>query len=141
MVAPIDMLLARLDSMKGTGRRKCMARTLTREDKTPILPTCGLEDVRFTWMKGNCNLLAADMSKITIQLNLDEQQANKYPQRLTNQYEVTMADLGDSDRYRKVPAGQRSSKALPDLPCLAEICCTRCELKKQLDTGAVERAQ
>ena len=81
------------------------------------------------------------MSKITIQLELDEQQAKKYLQWLTSQYEVTMADLWYSDRYRNVPASQRGPKVLQDLPYLAGICRTRCELKKQLDTDAVERAQ
>jgi hypothetical protein len=84
--------------------------------------------------------MAADMSKKNIQLNHVEQQANEYRQRLTNQYEVAMADLGDSCRFRKVPAGQRGSKALPDVPYLAEISCMACEFKKQLDTNSVERA-
>ncbi|MCH4878886.1 hypothetical protein EQV97_16025 [Pseudomonas sp. TMW22090] len=81
------------------------------------------------------------MSKITIQLNMDEQQSKKYPHRLSNQYEVTMATLWYSGRYRKVPTGQRSSEVPPDLPYLAATCRTRCEFKKQLDTNSVERAR
>lgn len=81
------------------------------------------------------------MSKITIQLNLDEHQVKPCPHRLTTQHEVTMAILWYSGHHRKVPTGQRGSKVLLDLPYLAGTCRTRCELKKQLDTSAVERAQ
>lgn len=37
MPAPIDVLLSRLDGVKATGRGKWMARTPTREDRTPSL--------------------------------------------------------------------------------------------------------
>ncbi len=37
MPAPIDLVLSRLDGVKATGRGKWMARTPTREDKTPSL--------------------------------------------------------------------------------------------------------
>lgn len=79
------------------------------------------------------------MSKITIQLKLNEQQSKKYLQWLTNQYEVTMANLWDFYRDRRVPAGQRGSNALPDVPYLAETCRTRGQLKKQIGTNAMER--
>lgn len=46
MPAPIDVLLMRLDGVKATGRGKWMARTPTREDKTPSLSVRELEDGR-----------------------------------------------------------------------------------------------
>ncbi|AWY43729.1 hypothetical protein DKY63_28930 [Pseudomonas putida] len=79
------------------------------------------------------------MSNITIQLELNEQQAKQYLQWLNSQYDTTMADIWYSDRYRNVPSAQRAPKVLHDVPHLAGICRTRNELKKQL--GAVERAQ
>lgn len=72
------------------------------------------------------------MSKITIKLELDEQQAQVYLLWLTSQYEVTMADIWYSDRYRDVPTGQRGQKVLADFPHLAGIGKTRTELKKHL---------
>lgn len=81
------------------------------------------------------------MSNITIQLELNQQQAKQYLQWLNSQYDTTMADVWYSDRYRNVPAGERGPKVLQDLPYLAGICRTRCELKKQLNPDAVERAQ
>jgi hypothetical protein len=72
------------------------------------------------------------MSKITIKLELDEQQAKHYLLWLTSQYEVTMADVWYSDRYRHVPSGKRAPRVLEDIPHLAGICRTRTELKKQL---------
>ena len=81
------------------------------------------------------------MSKITIKLELDEQQAKKYLQWLDSQYNVTMADVWYSDRYRNVPSGKRAPKVLEDLPYLAGICKTRSELKKQLVVAVAEHAQ
>lgn len=37
MPAPIDLVLSRLDGVKATGRGKWMARTPTRDDRTPSL--------------------------------------------------------------------------------------------------------
>lgn len=81
------------------------------------------------------------MSNITIQLELNEQQAKQYLQWLNSQYDTTMADIWYSDRYRNVPSAQRAPKVLQDVPHLAGICRTRSELKKQLGAVAVERAQ
>lgn len=81
------------------------------------------------------------MSKITIQLKLSEQQAKNYLQWRTSQDEATMADLWNSDRYRKAPVGQRGPKVIEDQPFLAGVCCTACEYKKQFDTNALERAR
>lgn len=72
------------------------------------------------------------MRKVTIKFELEEPQAKHFLQWLTNQYEITMADLWYSDRYRHVPSGQRAPKVLEDLPHLAGICKTRTEIKKQL---------
>lgn len=46
MPAPIDVLLSRLYGVKATGRSKWMARTPTREDKTPSLSIRELDDGR-----------------------------------------------------------------------------------------------
>ena len=81
------------------------------------------------------------MSNITLQLELNQQQAEQYLQWLNSQYDTTMADVWYSDRYRNVPRGQRATKVLQDIPHLAGICRTRSELKKQLGANAVERAQ
>lgn len=81
------------------------------------------------------------MSNITIHLELNQQQAEQYLRWLNSQYDTTMADVWYSDRYRNVPRGQRAPKVLQDIPHLAGICRTRIELKKKLDSNAVERAQ
>jgi len=96
---------------------------------------------RSAWVRGNCIPLVAEMSNITIQLKLDEQQAKQYLQWLNSQYDTTMAEVWYSDRYRYVPSGQRAPKVMLDLPHLAGICRTRSELKKQLDACATERAK
>lgn len=72
------------------------------------------------------------MRTVTIKLELNEPQAKHFLVWLTTQYEVTMADLWYSDRYRNVPSGQRAPQVLEDLPHLAGICKTRTELKRQL---------
>ncbi|MHB0782016.1 hypothetical protein [Pseudomonas putida] len=58
------------------------------------------------------------MSKITLQIELDEQQAKHYLQWLSSQYNLTMADVWYSDRYRNVPSGERGPKVLADVPHL-----------------------
>ena len=80
------------------------------------------------------------MSNITIQLELNQQQAEQYLLWLNSQYDTTMADVWYSDRYRNVPSAQRAPKVLKDIPHLAGICRTRSELKKQLGANTVERA-
>lgn len=85
--------------------------------------------------------MVTNMSKITLKLELDEQQAKDYLLWLNGQYEVTMADIWHSDIYRNVPSGQRAPKVLEDLPFLAGICKTRTELKKQLVVTAMGHVQ
>lgn len=94
---------------------------------------------RSAWVRGNCILPVADMSKITIQLELDEQQAQRYLQWLNSQFDTTMAEVWHSDRYRNVPTGKRGSKVLSDIPYLVGIGRTCRELRKQL-AGNGERA-
>ncbi|GLO54794.1 hypothetical protein PPUJ20066_08300 [Pseudomonas putida] len=96
---------------------------------------------RIAWVRGNCIQSVAEMSKITLQLKLNEQQAKHYLQWLNSQYDTTMAEVWYSDRYRHVPSGERGPRVLLDLPHLAGICRTRSELKKQLDACVTERAQ
>ncbi|RSC26475.1 hypothetical protein EGT09_08620 [Pseudomonas putida] len=80
------------------------------------------------------------MSKITIQLELDEQQAKQYLLWLNAQFDTTMAEVWYSDRYRDVPAGVRAPRVVQDIPHLIGISRTRRELQKQLGATA-ERAQ
>ncbi|MEB3437886.1 hypothetical protein U8291_12715 [Pseudomonas sp. A2] len=81
------------------------------------------------------------MSKITLQIELDEQQAQHYLQWLSSQYNLTMADVWYSDRYRNVPSGERGPKVLADVPHLLGICRTRKALEAQLGTAATERSR
>lgn len=95
---------------------------------------------RSAWVRGNCIPLVAEMSKITLQIELDVLQAKHYLQWLSSQYNLTMADVWYSDRYRNVPTGERAPKVLADVPHLQGICRTRKALEKQLGPVA-ERAQ
>ncbi|MGJ3439602.1 hypothetical protein AAZU54_06325 [Pseudomonas sp. Je.1.5.c] len=81
------------------------------------------------------------MSKITLQFELDVQQAQHYLQWLSSQYNLTMADVWYSDRYRNVPSGQRGPKVLADVPHLLGICRTRKALEEQLSPVVTERVQ
>lgn len=81
------------------------------------------------------------MSKITLQIELDEQQAKHYLQWLCSQYNLTMADVWYSDRYRNVPSGERGPKVLADVPHLQGICRTRKALEAQLSTASTERSR
>ncbi|MNN04951.1 hypothetical protein D3C81_1176920 [compost metagenome] len=81
------------------------------------------------------------MSKITLQIELDEQQAKHYLQWLNSQFNLTMADVWYSDRYRNVPTGERGTKVLADVPHLSGISRTRRALEQQLAVAATERAQ
>lgn len=80
------------------------------------------------------------MTKIIIQLELEEQQAERYLQWLDTQYSTTMAEVWHSDRYRNVPSGERGPKVLRDVPHLVGIGRTCRELKKQLACSG-ERVQ
>ncbi|MFB4400498.1 hypothetical protein [Pseudomonas inefficax] len=80
------------------------------------------------------------MSKITLQIELDELQAKHYLQWLCSQYNLTMADVWYSDRYRNVPTGERGPKVLADVPHLQGICRTRKALEQLLGPVS-ERAQ
>lgn len=81
------------------------------------------------------------MSKITLQIELDEQHAKHYLHWLSSQYNLTMADVWYSDRYRNVPAGERGPKVLADVPHLLGICRTRKALEDKIGQVASERAQ
>lgn len=96
---------------------------------------------RTAWVRGNCIQLVAEMSNITIQLTLDEQQAQQYLQWLAGQYAHAMSEVWYSDRYRNVPAGERGRKVLQDLPHLRGISRTHKALEAQLGTAATERSR
>lgn len=91
--------------------------------------------------KGKLHSIGGDMSKITLQIELDEQQAKHYLQWLNSQFNLTMADVWYSDRYRSVPTGERGPKVLADVPHLSGISRTRRALEQQLAVTATERAQ
>lgn len=91
--------------------------------------------------KGKLHSIGGDMSKITLQIELDEQQAKHYLQWLSSQFNLTMADVWYSDRYRNVPAGERAPKVLADVPHLQGICRTRKALEQKLGPAKAERAQ
>ncbi len=95
---------------------------------------------RTAWVRGNCIYSVANMTRIIIQLELEEQQAERYLQWLNSQYSTTMAEVWHSDRYRHVPSGERGPKVLRDVPHLVGIGRTCRELKKQLENSG-ERAQ
>lgn len=92
------------------------------------------------WVRGNCTLLVADMTNITIQLELNPDQAKHYLAWLNSQYTTTMADVWYSDRYRNVPCGERAPQVMRDVPHLAGISRTKRELEKKLGTADAERA-
>lgn len=91
---------------------------------------------RCAWVRGNCIPLVAEMSKINLQIELDEQQAKHYLQWLESQYTLTMAEVWYSDRYRNVPSGERGPRVLADVPHLQGIFRTRRELERKLATTA-----
>ncbi|MCP3788940.1 hypothetical protein [Pseudomonas sp. N2-11] len=80
------------------------------------------------------------MSKITLQLELDRQQAKHYLLWLNTQFDTTIAEVWYSDRYRDVPVGLRGPRVLRDIPHLVGISRTRRELHRQLaDHGECSR--
>lgn len=91
--------------------------------------------------KGKLHSIGGDMSKITLHIELNEQQAKHYLQWLNSQFNLTMADVWYSDRYRDVPTGKRGPKVLADVPHLSGICRTRKALEQQLAAVTAERAQ
>ena len=96
---------------------------------------------RSAWVRGNCIQLVADMSDITIQITLNEQQAQQYLQWLDSQYTLAMSEVWYSDRYRNVPAGERGKQVMADMPHLRGICRTQKALALQLPAAATERSQ
>ncbi len=96
---------------------------------------------RSAWVRGNCIPLVAEMSNITIQITLDEQQAKQYQLWLAGQFALEMSGVWYSDRYRNVPTGERGRKVLQDVPHLRGICRTRKALEDLLGPVQVERPQ
>lgn len=96
---------------------------------------------RPAWVRGNCIPLVAEMSNITIEITLDEQQAKQYQLWLAGQYSLAMAEVWYSDRYRNVPTGERGRKVLQDLPHLRGISRTSKALESRLGPLPVERPQ
>lgn len=72
------------------------------------------------------------MSSITIQIQLDERQAQAYLRWLVSHYEVAMADVWHSDKYRFVPEGQRGPRVFRDNPHIAGINRTTRALREQI---------
>lgn len=72
------------------------------------------------------------MSRITIQIQLDDRQAQAYLRWLVSQYEVAMADVWHSDKYRFVPEGMRGPSVFRDHPHIAGINRTTRALREQI---------
>ena len=81
------------------------------------------------------------MSKINLQIELDEQQAKHYLQWLDSQYTLALSEVWYSDRYRNVPVGERGKQVMADMPHLRGICRTQKALALQLPSAAAERSQ
>ncbi|MGE8327252.1 hypothetical protein [Pseudomonas urmiensis] len=81
------------------------------------------------------------MNKINLHIELSEQQARHFLLWLDSQFNLTMADVWYSDRYRNVPTGERAPKVLADVPHLSGISRARKALEHQLAVTATERAQ
>lgn len=79
------------------------------------------------------------MTKITIHLELNQEQAKHYLQWLNSQFTTTMADVWYSDRYRNIPCGERAPLVMKDVPHLTGISRTRRELEKQLASSGTEQ--
>jgi hypothetical protein len=76
--------------------------------------------------------MVAQMSDLTLSIQLNRKQAQAYLRYLVSQYEQAMADCWYSDRYREVPEGLRGQRVLQDHPHIAGIGRSARELKRLL---------
>lgn len=73
-----------------------------------------------------------DMSNITLEIQLDRQQAEAYLRWLVSQYEQAMAECWYDDRYRHTPTGFRGPRILKDHPHIVGIGRSARELHKRM---------
>ncbi len=78
------------------------------------------------------------MTNVSIQIQLQPQQAEAYLRWLTSQYEQLMAACWYDDKYRYTPAGFRGPRILEDHPHIAGVNRTARELVKQLKAQGVQ---
>ncbi|QTS88851.1 hypothetical protein JLK41_12165 [Ectopseudomonas khazarica] len=72
------------------------------------------------------------MADVTIAMTLSTTQARAFLRYQLNQYEVLMAEVWHSDRYRTVPEGMRGPRVLKDYPHIAGLHRSIRALRKQL---------
>ena len=101
MPAPIDVVLSRLDGVKATGRGKWMARTPTREDRTPSLSICEREDGRVLLYDfggdDTADVLAAiGLTFADLYPNNERRPALRGPNRAAIEHERQIAAIGQS---------------------------------------------
>ena len=76
-------------------------------------------------------------TNVSIQIQLQPQQADAYLRWLTIQFQLLMTDCWYDDKYRYTPQGLRGPKILEDHPHIAGLNRTRRELLKQLKAQGV----
>lgn len=101
MSSPIDVLLSRLDGVKATGRGKWMARTPTREDRTPSLSIRELDDGRvllkdFGGDDTNDVLAAIGLTFADLYPDSHRRPARRGPSRAAIEHERQIAAIGQS---------------------------------------------
>ncbi|MGF0336753.1 hypothetical protein [Pseudomonas sp. EggHat1] len=72
------------------------------------------------------------MADVTIEMTLSTHQARAFLRYQLTQYEVLMAEVWHSDKYRTVPEGMRGPRVLQDYPHIAGLHRTIRALRKQL---------
>lgn len=78
------------------------------------------------------------MSRITIEIQLDEREAKAYLRWLDSQYEATVDEVRRSNPYSTTPQGERGRLVLNTHPRVAGIDRSRRALRNQLEQrGAV----
>lgn len=101
MPRPIDLVLARLDGVKITSRGKWMARTPTREDRTPSLSIRELDDGRVLLKDFGGDDTAAVLAAIGLTFadlypDRDRRPARRGPNSAAVEFERRIVALGTS---------------------------------------------
>lgn len=101
MPAPIDVVLSRLDGVKATGRGKWMARTPTREDRTPSLSIRERDDGRVLLKDfggdDTADVLAAiGLTFADLYPDSDRRPARRGPNHAAIEHERQIAAIGQS---------------------------------------------
>lgn len=72
------------------------------------------------------------MAEVIIEMTLSVKQARAFLRYQLTQYEVLMAEVWHSDKYRYVPEGMRGPRVLEDHPHIAGLSRSIRALRKQL---------